>query len=579
MSTYDDASLVMIPSGYKTGTVFSQKPMSTDGQLTFTRSNDTATRVASNGLIEKVRTNLVLQSNTFNTTWTNDNTSETSGQAGYDGTNNAWLLDSTGGFIYQNISLNGLHTFSVYAKKGTAEGIRLRINAGTDANCYINLNNGTEISVHSGVYLSVVSVGSGWYRIGLAINDSAIVDVRFYPVDLSGLSTTGNIVIQNAMLQSGDVMTDYIPTTTAAVSVGPVANVPRLDYLNSTCPKLLLEPQRTNLVTNSENISGSNWTNVDSTDSINVTATLDPSGYYGADKLQETTANSVHVIAFQTSLMSSANTYTFSSFLKAAERNWVAVYIYNGTSSFSAYFNLATGVKGSVTSSATSAIESYGNGWYRCSVTLAVAGSASANGGVITATADGTISYAGTAGSGIYVWGAQLEAAAYATSYIPTLGAAVTRGEDNTLKTSITSLIGQTEGTIFVEMDTQNISESVRIIELGNGAATNRIVLRFVSSAVSVIVTSSGVAQATFTSGALTNGNYKIALGYAANDFVLYINGTLRNSSASGSVPACPNLYLGYTPYTGSPLGGRVGQTLLFKTRLPNSELASLTTL
>ena len=65
MSTYDDASLVMIPSGYKTGTVFSQKPMSTDGQLTFTRSNDTATRVASNGLIEKVRTNTLLHSQAF----------------------------------------------------------------------------------------------------------------------------------------------------------------------------------------------------------------------------------------------------------------------------------------------------------------------------------------------------------------------------------------------------------------------------------------------------------------------------------------------------------------------------------
>ena len=67
MSTYDDASLVIIPSGYKTGTVFSQKPMSTSGQLTFTRSNDTATRVASNGLIEKVRTNILLESNGFST--------------------------------------------------------------------------------------------------------------------------------------------------------------------------------------------------------------------------------------------------------------------------------------------------------------------------------------------------------------------------------------------------------------------------------------------------------------------------------------------------------------------------------
>jgi hypothetical protein len=59
MSYYSDASLVMIPSGVKNGTVFSQKPLSSDGELTFTRSNDTATRVGPDGLIEKVRTNLL----------------------------------------------------------------------------------------------------------------------------------------------------------------------------------------------------------------------------------------------------------------------------------------------------------------------------------------------------------------------------------------------------------------------------------------------------------------------------------------------------------------------------------------
>jgi hypothetical protein len=249
---YAKASLVMVPSLYKTSIVYSERPLTTAGQLAFTRSNDTATRVGPDGYIEKVRTNLLLQSNSFDTSWTATSVSVTGGQAGYDGTNNAWLLDSTSGFIQQNISLNGLYTFSAYVKKGTVEGVRFRLDAGTDANCYINLNDGTEISSHTGVYLSVVSVGSGWYRIGLAINDPSLVNVRIYPTDLTGTSTTGNIYIQNAMLESGDVMTDYIPTTTTAVSVGPVANLPRLNYpINSDgsvgCPSLLLEPQRTNL--------------------------------------------------------------------------------------------------------------------------------------------------------------------------------------------------------------------------------------------------------------------------------------------------------------------------------------------
>ena len=72
-SFYDDASLVVIPSGYQTSKVYAEKPTDGSGDLTFTRTGDTATRVNSAGLIEKVRTNLVLQSQTFdNASWTKD---------------------------------------------------------------------------------------------------------------------------------------------------------------------------------------------------------------------------------------------------------------------------------------------------------------------------------------------------------------------------------------------------------------------------------------------------------------------------------------------------------------------------
>jgi hypothetical protein len=146
MSYYDDSSLFVAPNGYKTSVLFAQKPMDANGQLAFTRSNDTATRVAENGLIQKVRTNLLLQSNTFDTTWTNSNTTETSGQAGYDGTNNAWLLNATsaGGSIVQSFSVAGIQTFSVYAKAGTYGFIRVQINGtGFDKRIDVNLANGT----------------------------------------------------------------------------------------------------------------------------------------------------------------------------------------------------------------------------------------------------------------------------------------------------------------------------------------------------------------------------------------------------------------------------------------------------
>ena len=85
MSLYKDASLVMIPSAYKDGKLYSIRPTDGSGDFTFSRgSNLAATRVDVNGLIEKGRENVLLQSNQFDTTWINSN-SRTGGQAGYDG--------------------------------------------------------------------------------------------------------------------------------------------------------------------------------------------------------------------------------------------------------------------------------------------------------------------------------------------------------------------------------------------------------------------------------------------------------------------------------------------------------------
>jgi hypothetical protein len=96
MSLFDDASLAMIPSAYKDGKLYSIKPTDGSGDFTFTRgSNLAATRVDENGLIEKGRENLVLQSNQFDTTWALGGATITSGQADKDGGTDAWALTST----------------------------------------------------------------------------------------------------------------------------------------------------------------------------------------------------------------------------------------------------------------------------------------------------------------------------------------------------------------------------------------------------------------------------------------------------------------------------------------------------
>src|SRR6056300_1383698 len=116
-TTYDKASLVMIPSGVKESKLYSIKPTSGDGDFTFSRGTDTATRVNSSGLIEKERGNLLTWSNNYDN-WTKSAATATSGQTGYDGSSDAWLLTSTrtGNSTRRDVSYSGVNSFSIYAK-------------------------------------------------------------------------------------------------------------------------------------------------------------------------------------------------------------------------------------------------------------------------------------------------------------------------------------------------------------------------------------------------------------------------------------------------------------------------------
>jgi hypothetical protein len=174
MSFFEDASLVLIPSAQKTSKVYSVKPTDGTGDLTFTRSNDTATRVGPDGLIEKVRTNLLLQSNTFSTTWTNNNSTETSGQTGYDGTNNAWFLtaaSTSSAYIEQSIVFTGLSIYSIYLKKGTSDFAALTIEGINGGFSYFNLNTGA-LGSATGVTASIQSIGNGWYRCSISASST-----------------------------------------------------------------------------------------------------------------------------------------------------------------------------------------------------------------------------------------------------------------------------------------------------------------------------------------------------------------------------------------------------------------------
>ena len=374
MSTFDQASLVMIPSGYKTSKVYSIKPTDGSGDMSFSRSNDTATRVNSAGLIEKVRTNQVLQSNTFsNASWTKVDATVTGGQTGYDGTTNAWLLSksASAGRVTQDVNTSGLKTFSLYAKAGTNNWIAITFTQ-AESYSYFNITKGT-LGINFGtdiVARTITSVGSGWYRVSISVNNtSSSVNVYVADSDGSVSGTSGNILIQAAQIEGGDIATDYIATTSAAVSVGPVANVPRLDYLNSSCPRLLLEPQRTNWVPYSERLEiGYAFAYVDGlTITQNTTETLDPFGYYGAEKFQTTTGGKR---ADSYSGAMSGLQQVHSIFAKAGTANSITIECLGASGTqFAATFNLTNGTVTSTSGTPTvSGVQSYGNGWYRCYV-------------------------------------------------------------------------------------------------------------------------------------------------------------------------------------------------------------------
>jgi hypothetical protein len=386
-------------------------------------------------------------------------------------------------------------------------------------------------------------------------------------------------LIYGAQGETGDIATDYIATTTA-VSVGPVSGLPRLDYLNSSCPRLLLEGQRTNLFTFSENFDNAAWTKSNST--ITANATTSPDGYVNADKLIGNAGTFSPLTSRNTGGVTAGAGYTLSVFAKKSGYNFIYLQeasVGNGI----AWFNLENGTVGTKQIDISSSkITDYGNGWYRCEITFNQVGTTNRTVFGVS-NANNVTSFVNDGTSGILIYGAQLEAGAYATSYIPTLSTSVTRVADAASKTSISSLIGQTEGTLFAEVDIQNWNSGDRILGISDGTTDNSVVLQK-GTAVNTLRTISrlsNVLQVTIQSSAISGNTFKLAVAYKANDFVFYVNGVQIGTSTSASVPACSDVYLGKLESSGATnqFDGRNSQALLFKTRLTNDALASLTTL
>jgi hypothetical protein len=268
--------------------------------------------------------------------------------------------------------------------------------------------------------------------------------------------------------------------------------------------------------------------------------------------------------------------YTFSVFAKAGEETTFSMWLVNALS-ISASFDLSTGTY-TVTGGATGSMTAFPNGWYRCSVYNATPGTTAH---IYGRTGGG---FAGDGIKGIFLWGAQVELGSNATSYIPTTTAAVPRDADVIKNLSATTLIGQTEGTMFVDAQITNFAEGAQsFITISDGTITNNRVELRKGSASSQIILEGTALTGTFPGFALSSiavGRYKIAVAYKTGDTALFINGaqvgiTSANTFAFTSLT---NIVVGANAIGSTRfLNDRINLATVFKTRLTDDQCILLT--
>jgi hypothetical protein len=355
---------------------------------------------------------------------------------------------------------------------------------------------------------------------------------------------------------------------------GSVANnVPAFEFnTDGTYRGLLVEPGATNLVIRSQEFN--TWSLTRTT--VTADATTAPDGTSTADKLLDTVDANTHFTG-RAGTVADATVHTLSVFAKKGEYDFMR--LEQGNNSHGAYFNLATGaVVGATTYNPT--ITNVGNGWYRCTVTVtSITTSLTV---VIAPSPNGTsINYTGTGTSGIFIWQAQLETGSVATSPIVTTAGTASRVADVVSLTGASSLIGQSAGTVFLEVTLANATTASfgRVLEVGSNT-TNRISIDANSSTLLGFITTGGVATqgGTMSEASANNVSYKVALAYAvgASQGAFYVNGTGDITSPT-AIPASNDVYIGRSSAGANGVVAWYRSVALFPTRLANATLASLT--
>ena len=378
-------------------------------------------------------------------------------------------------------------------------------------------------------------------------------------------STTATFTGSNGLLQ------------TAAI------NAPRFDYDPVTLAPLglLIEEQRTNLLTYSEQFDNAAW--VKNASAVTVNAVVSPNGTQNADILIADATTAEHVLD-QSFTVTAGTTYTFSAHVKAngltdVGLRFTVASLWAGGTSPQVRFDLTNGTASVVTGTPSSSIQSLGNGWYRVSMSVACTTSGTSGARLQLMSGLNNV-FAGNGYSGINTWGAQLEAGAFPTSYIPTVASQVTRAADVAVMTgtNFSSWYNQAEGTLYAEGDAGGGTLPC-FASIDDGTTGNRIQLRRSVNDTQTgfrMVSPGGSIDVTLISGTATSVN-KQAASFSAGDQNAAANGALFTGITSiPTMPTVTRMDIG-TGVGSTTLNGHIRKIAYYPRRLSNAALQGIT--
>jgi hypothetical protein len=532
-----------------------------------------------------VAQNLLTYSNTFdNAIWVKSSAAVTpNASVSPDGTNNASLLSCitvAGGRITQvATTLTATNTFSGYAKSGNVSAITvLMYNVTTSAvvaQADVNLITGAVTNL-TGTCITA-SLVSGWWRFALTnssgITSGNVINCYFY-AGLSSSAVGSNVYIYGAQLNQGSTALPYTATTTAP-------------YTLTTARGLLIEEQRANLATFSNTLSDASWTAL-GTKNVAASAILSPEGVANAWTLTDSSAVAFDGVQKSATIAADGTTYTSS------------VYILKTSGSTSTTFGLNIAITGGTTVSTSvrintdtgavlsgTAVVTNAGLWWRvsCSVTNnSSVGNVNLAIQLYPATAAyNTATDAVAATGSATVYGAQLEAGAFATSYIPTVASTATRNADSASVNTLTPWFNAVAGTLYVSAlrSAVNPTAAPNAFEIGDGTNNNRLLIYNPAGGTTseFYVANGGVVQAQINvaNGFQNNVTGKVAGAYQVNDFQQASNGTLGTADTSGTLPTVTAAYIGRNGAGAVYWNGWISSIRYYPTRLPNASLQSIT--